>query len=153
MAPINKSRTHGSQVVMRCSLQMVYQWTEELSIRTNCTNRKASLTDGGFFFYQWYHWWGEGFLTIGVCLCLLDMPCGETVSFSVGRKTKSGMAKLLVRTGKYWINNNAIIEFGFRRIWRILEISEKVRYFVRHGLTSSGNVYNWEKTLQFKQPR
>ena len=29
---------------------MVYQWTEELSIRTNGTNRKASLTDGGFFF-------------------------------------------------------------------------------------------------------
>ena len=33
---------------MRWSLQMVYQWTEELSIRTNCTNRKASLTNGDF---------------------------------------------------------------------------------------------------------
>ena len=27
------------------------------------------------------------------------------------------------------------------------------QYFVRHGLTSSGYVYNLEKTLQFKQPR
>ena len=48
MAPIDKSLTHGSQVVMRCSLQMVYQWTEELSIRTNGANRKASLTNGDF---------------------------------------------------------------------------------------------------------
>ena len=65
---------------MRCSLQLVYNWTEELSIRTNGTNRKASLTNGGF--YQCYHWWrpplveasiGEGFLMIGICLCILDM--------------------------------------------------------------------------------
>ena len=48
MAQIDKSLTHGLQVVMRCSLQMVYQWTEELSIRTNGTNRKASLTNGDF---------------------------------------------------------------------------------------------------------
>ena len=41
---------------MRCSLRMVYQWTEELSIRTNGVNRKASLTNGDF--YQWYYWWG-----------------------------------------------------------------------------------------------
>ena len=33
---------------MRCSLQMVYQWTEELSIRTDGANRKASLTNGDF---------------------------------------------------------------------------------------------------------
>ena len=46
MAPIDKSLTHGSQVVMRFSLQMVYQWTEELSIRTSGANRKASLTNG-----------------------------------------------------------------------------------------------------------
>ena len=45
MAPIDKLLTHGAQVVMRCRLQMVYQWTEELSIRTNITNRKASLTN------------------------------------------------------------------------------------------------------------
>ena len=43
-------------VLMRCSLQMVYQWTEEISICTNGANRKASLTNGDF--YQWYHWWG-----------------------------------------------------------------------------------------------
>ena len=48
MAPIDKSLTHGSQVVMRCSLQMVYQWTEELSSRTNGANCKASLTNGDF---------------------------------------------------------------------------------------------------------
>ena len=69
MAPIDKSLTHGSQVVMRCSLQMVYQWTEELSIRTNGANRKASLTNGDFFTNGTI---GEGFLTIGICLCLLD---------------------------------------------------------------------------------
>ena len=41
MIPIDKLLTHGSQAVMRCSLQMVYQWTEELSTRTNGANRKA----------------------------------------------------------------------------------------------------------------
>ena len=30
-------------------IPMVYQWTEELSIRTNGANRKASLTNGDFF--------------------------------------------------------------------------------------------------------
>ena len=70
MAPIDKSLTHGSQVVMRCSLQMVYQWTEELSIRTIGVNRKDSLTNGDFFTNGTI---GEGFLTIGICLCILDM--------------------------------------------------------------------------------
>jgi len=46
MAPIDKSLSQGSQVLMGCSLQMVDQSTEELSIRTNGTNRKASLTNG-----------------------------------------------------------------------------------------------------------
>ena len=46
MAPIDKSLTHGSQVVVRCSLQMVNQWNEELSIGTNGANRKVSLTNG-----------------------------------------------------------------------------------------------------------
>ena len=45
MAPIDKSLTHGSQVVVRCSLQMVNQWNEELSIGTNGANRKVSLTN------------------------------------------------------------------------------------------------------------
>ena len=31
--------------------------------------------------------------------------------------------------------------------WKLLYIFQ---YFVRHGLTSSGNVYNWEETLQLK---
>ena len=31
--------------VMRCSLQMVYRSTEELTIRSNGRNRKASLTN------------------------------------------------------------------------------------------------------------
>ena len=44
----NCLRMHGTQVAMRCRLQMVYQWTEKLFIRTNGTNRKASLTNGGF---------------------------------------------------------------------------------------------------------
>ena len=70
MAPIDKSLTHGLQVVMRCSLQMLYQWTEELSIRTNGTNRKASLTNGDIFTNGTI---GEGFLTIGICLCILGM--------------------------------------------------------------------------------
>ena len=67
MAPIDKSLTHDSQVVMRCSLQMVYQWTEELSIRTNGANRKASLTNGDLFTNGII---GDGFLTIGICLCI-----------------------------------------------------------------------------------
>ena len=62
MAPIDKSLAN--------SLQMVYQWTEELSIRTNGANRKASLTNGDFFTNGTI---GEGFLTIGICLCILDM--------------------------------------------------------------------------------
>ena len=49
MAPIDKLLMHSSQEVMRCSLQMVFQWTEELSIRTNGANCKASLTNGDFF--------------------------------------------------------------------------------------------------------
>ena len=39
------ARPHGFQVLMRCSLQMVYQSPEELTIRANGTNRKASLTN------------------------------------------------------------------------------------------------------------
>ena len=70
MAPIDKSLTHGSQVVMRYSLQMVYQWTEEVSIRTNGANHKAPLTNDDFFTNGII---GEGFLTIGTCLCILDM--------------------------------------------------------------------------------
>ena len=64
MAPIDKSLTN--------SLQMVYQWTEELSIRTNGANRKASLTNGDLFTNGTI---GEDLLTIGICLCILDM-CG-----------------------------------------------------------------------------
>ena len=70
MAPIDLSLTHSSQEVMRCSLQMVYQWTEELSIRTNGANHEASLTNGDFFTNGTI---GDGFLTIGICLCILDM--------------------------------------------------------------------------------
>ena len=56
-------------VLMRCSLQMVYHWTEEISIHTNGANRKASLTNGDSF-YQWYYWWG--FLD-DWSLCILDV--------------------------------------------------------------------------------
>ena len=38
------ARPHGFQVLIRCSLHMVYQSPEELTIRANGTNRKASLT-------------------------------------------------------------------------------------------------------------
>ena len=51
----------------------VYKWhrsAEEISIRTNGANRKASLTNGDFFTNGSI---GEGFLTIGICLCILDM--------------------------------------------------------------------------------
>ena len=65
---------HGSPVVMRCSLQMVYQWTDLLSIRANGANRKASLMNGYFPDGTI----GEGFLTIGICFCILDM-CENTV--------------------------------------------------------------------------
>ena len=74
MVPIDNSLSHGSQAVMRCSLQMVYQWTEELCIRTNGANRKTSLTNGDFFTNGTS---GEGFLTIGICLCILDMCEGN----------------------------------------------------------------------------
>ena len=49
----------------------VYKWhrsAEEISIRTNGANRKASLTNGDFFTNGSI---GEGFLTIGICLCIL----------------------------------------------------------------------------------
>ena len=45
MVPFDKLLSHGSQVLMQCSLQMVYQSTEKLTIRANGTNRKASLTN------------------------------------------------------------------------------------------------------------
>ena len=45
MVPIDHSFSQGLQVLMRCSLQMVYRSTEELAIRSNGTNRKASLTN------------------------------------------------------------------------------------------------------------
>ena len=45
MVPIDHSFSHGLQVLMRCSLQMVYRSTEELTIRSNGTNCKASLTN------------------------------------------------------------------------------------------------------------
>ena len=45
MVPIDHSFSHGLQVLMRCSSQMVYRSTEELTIRSNGTNRKASLAN------------------------------------------------------------------------------------------------------------
>ena len=45
---------------------MVYQWTEELSIRTNGANRKASLKNGDFFFTNGTI--GGGFFNKGVKL-------------------------------------------------------------------------------------
>ena len=39
------SFSHALQVLMRCSLQMVYRSTEELTIRSNGTNCRASLTN------------------------------------------------------------------------------------------------------------
>ena len=68
MVSIDKSLMHGSQLVMRCSLQIVYQWTEELSIRTNGVNCKASLTNSDFSPMV-------PLVTIGICLCILD-TCG-----------------------------------------------------------------------------
>ena len=47
MAAIDKLLLHGSQVLMRCSLQIVFQLTEELSMRTSGMNHwLASLTNG-----------------------------------------------------------------------------------------------------------
>ena len=88
MASIDKSLTHahGSQVVMRCSLQMVYEWTEELSIRTNGANRKASLTNNDFFTNGTI---GEGFLTIGICLCIF-MCGGKCSRFITSNCEKQG---------------------------------------------------------------
>ena len=43
------------------------------------------------------------------------------------------------------MNNKAIIEFGFRRIWRILQISEGV---IHLGLRPSGSVDNTLIDLQ-----
>ena len=46
---------------------------------------------------------------------------------------------------------------GWSGVWNVRVVSFPVKhsppysnfqYFVRHGLTSSGNVYNWEKTLK-----
>ena len=45
MVPIDHSFSHGLQVLMRCSLQMVYRSTEELTSRSSGTNRQASLTN------------------------------------------------------------------------------------------------------------
>ena len=42
---------------------MVYQWIEELSIRTNNTNHNVSLMNGDFFTNGTI---GEGFFTIGM---------------------------------------------------------------------------------------
>ena len=42
---------------------------------SNGENREASLTSGDFFTNGSI---GEGFLTIGICLCILDM-CGGNV--------------------------------------------------------------------------
>ena len=39
------ARPYDFQVLMRCSLQIVYQSPEKLTIRANGTNRKASLTN------------------------------------------------------------------------------------------------------------
>ena len=50
---------------------------------------------------------------------------GNEIVILVSRKTTSEMVKL--KNGEiFWMNNKAIIEFGFRRIWRIVQISEGV---------------------------
>ena len=53
MVPIDHSFSHSLQVFMRCSLQMVYWLTEELTIRSNGTNRKASLTNRNLLPMVW----------------------------------------------------------------------------------------------------
>ena len=51
------ARPHGLQVLMRCSLQMVYHSPEELTIRANGTNRKESLTNRNSLpMVRWYQW-------------------------------------------------------------------------------------------------
>ena len=45
MVPIDHSFVHGLQVLMRCISPMKFRSNEELIIRSNGTNRKASLTN------------------------------------------------------------------------------------------------------------
>ena len=45
VVPIDHSFLHGLQVLMRCILLMEFRSNEELTIRSNGTNRKASLTN------------------------------------------------------------------------------------------------------------
>ena len=53
-------------------------------------------------------------------------PRDEFVLFLVSRRTKREMAKLIRNEEIFWMNNKAIFEFGFRRIWKILEILKDV---------------------------
>ena len=48
-----------------------------------------------------------------------------------GGKHVLAMLLLLLLLLLFWMNNKTIIEFSFRIIWRIMEISEGV---IRHGL-------------------
>ena len=45
MEPIDHSFSHGLQVIMTCISPMEFRSTEELTIRSNGTNRNASLTN------------------------------------------------------------------------------------------------------------
>ena len=45
-------------------------------------------------------------------------------------------------------------ETELKKAGRTVEVNCYIfQYFVRHGLTSTENVYNWERTLPFKQTR
>ena len=53
-------------------------------------------------------------------------PGDKVVSFWWAEKLREKWRYSLKNGEVFWMNNKAIIEFGFRRIWRILQISEGV---------------------------
>ena len=51
-------------------------------------------------------------------------PGGKVVLYLVNGRTKSEMQNSFKNGEIFWMKNKAIIEFGFLRIWRILQIKE-----------------------------
>ena len=53
-------------------------------------------------------------------------PGDKVVLFWRAEKQRAKWRNYFKNGEKFWMNNKAIIAFGFRRIWRILQISEGV---------------------------
>ena len=76
--------------------------------------------------YRWLNQWCQKCSPLQIIEPMTEKTWGQDCVIFGEQKTKREMAKLLKNGEILWMNNKAITEFGFRRILRILQISEGI---------------------------